>query len=91
MLQVCKFCKKQQTAVGTGRILPLVQGSKSIYYIRYILEVVFISISHRLANLIAGILRYFPLESVRIPAEKRLVYQQKSMAIQRTLLMKTTS
>ena len=41
-------------------------------------EAVFISIAHRLNGLFAHILRCFPLQSVRIAAENRLVCGQKS-------------
>jgi len=55
------------------------------------LEVVFTSIARRLNGLFAHILRCFPLQSVRIAAKNRLVCGQKNPAIQRTLLIKTTS
>jgi hypothetical protein len=55
------------------------------------LEVVFTSIACRLNGLFARILRCFPLRSVRIAAKNRLVSGQKNLAIQRTLLIKTTS
>jgi len=54
------------------------------------LEVVFTSIACRLNGLFARILRCFPLRSVRIAAKNRLVCR-KNLAIQRTLLIKTTS
>ena len=78
----CAFCLTAGNSRSPYRHLELCGAA---------LEAVFISISHCLAGLFAGMLRCFPLESVRIPAEKCLVYQQKFLAIQRTLLMKTTS
>ena len=55
------------------------------------LEAAFTAIAHRLNGIFARILRCFPLQSVRIAAEKRLVCQQKFSSIRRTLAMKVAS
>ena len=54
-------------------------------------EAVFISIAHRPNGLFACILCCFPLQSVRIAAENRLVCGAKILVMRRTLLTKTAS
>ncbi len=54
-------------------------------------EAVFISIAHCPRGLFARILRCFPLQSVRIAAENRLVCGAKNLVIRCTLLTKTAS
>ena len=56
-----------------------------------VLEAVFISIAHRLNGLFARILRCFPLQSVRIAAEKRLACKQTFTSFGAPCFMKTTS
>ena len=55
------------------------------------LEVVFISIAHRLSGLFARILRCFSLQSVRIAAENRLACKQTFTSFGALCFMKTTS
>ena len=55
------------------------------------LEVTFIAIAYRLNGLFATIQRCFPLQSVRIAAENRLVCGAKILVMRRTLLTKTAS
>jgi ATP-dependent DNA helicase RecG len=61
------------------------------YFLSKGLEVVFITVAHRLSGLFARILRCFPLQSVRIAAKNRLVFDELLVLQLGMQLMKSRS